>query len=178
MIVVAIIAILAAVVVPTFTKDANKTRGKTEVNAMFAQMAAKEEVYKQEVGSYLASGAKCPTSPTPAGVDFTTTCVTSGSTWEKLRILPAEGKSSTTTTGSSPGIRCAYQIFTGIAGSTLTVPTGFKTSAGTVSGSETNLASSWWYLTAECDEDNAGGTNATYYESSVDPNIQVLNSGS
>jgi prepilin-type N-terminal cleavage/methylation domain-containing protein len=179
MVVVAIIAILAAVVVPTFTKNAHKTRGKAEVNAMFAQIATKEEIYKEESGSYRAALTKCPATPNSAGVDFNTTCVTSGSDWEALRITAAEGKSTSNNAASSAGIRCAYTIVTGGPTDQLIPPLTFKNSAGTAGAAETNLANSWWYATAECDEDGAGATstNAQYFMSSVNPNIQVLNSG-
>lgn len=170
MIVVAVIAVLAAVVVPTFLKSANKTKGKTEVTAMFAELAQKEEAYKSEspTNSYLASGAKCHASgPQKAGYNFQTTCVTSGSTWETLRINAPESK-----------MYCAYQIFAGAKTDTLTPPTGFKNSRGVLNTAEPSLSSGWWYLVADCDEDSHGGTNAKYYMSSLDLTLQVTNSGS
>lgn len=169
MIVVAIIAVLAVVVVPTFLQSANKTKGKTEVTAMFAEIAMKEEAYKSESSTnvYLASGAKCHSAgPQKAGYNFQTTCVTSGSTWESLRIQPTEST-----------LYCAYQIFAGTKLETLTPPTGFKNSQGVLSAAESNLASGWWYVVADCDEDSRGGTNAQYYMSSIDSKLQVQNSG-
>ena len=165
MMVVAIIAVLAVIVVPQFTKEAHKTKGKTEVSAMFAQLQTKEETYKQESGTYL-DAAKCPSSPSVAGINFTTTCITTSSAWETLRIAPPESK-----------MHCAYTIESGLKTQTLTPPLTFKNSAGVAATAEPALASSWWYVTAECDEDGQGGTNATYYASSVDPTIQILNSG-
>ena len=162
--VVAIIAVLAIIVVPQFTREAHKTKGKTEVSAMFAQLQTKEETYKQEVGSYLAA-ATCPSTPSVAGINFTTTCITTSSAWETLRIAPPESK-----------MHCAYTVATGAKTDVLTPPLTFKNSQG-VAAAESNLATSWWYMTAECDEDGQGGTNATYYASSVDPTLQILNSG-
>jgi prepilin-type N-terminal cleavage/methylation domain-containing protein len=169
MMVVAIIAVLAIIVVPQFTKEAHKTKGKTEVSAMFAQLQTKEETWKNEAGSYLpavGTTLTCDSAPRPAGYNFTTTCVTSGSDWEKLRIAPPEQK-----------MYCAYTIETGSKTTTLTPPLTFKNSAGVAATAEPALASSWYYMMAECDEDGQGGTNATYYASSVDPTIQILNSG-
>jgi hypothetical protein len=51
-------------------------------------------------------------------------------------------------------------------------------SRGTLNAAEPSLASGWWYITAECDEDRHGGTNAKYYMSSLDSKLQVTNSGS
>ena len=165
MVAVAIIAVLAVIVVPIFTKEAHKTIGTSEVNPMFAQLATKEETYKEESGAYLAA-AQCPTAASPTGINFTSVCITTGSAWESLRISPAE------TT-----MHCAYTIVVGASTDTLTPPTGFKNSQGTVSAAEPSLASSWWYTTAECDEDGQGGTNATFYRSSVDPTLQNQNDG-
>ena len=170
MIVVAVIAILAMVVVPTFLKSANKTKGKTEVTAMFAELASKEEAYKTEsaTNTYLDSAAVCPAAgPQKAGYNFQTSCVTTGSTWETLRINPPESK-----------MFCAYRIVAGKRTDTLTPPMGFKNSRGTLNAAEPSLASGWWYITAECDEDRHGGTNAKYYMSSLDSKLQVTNSGS
>lgn len=170
MIVVAIIAILAAVVVPTFLTSANKTKGKTEVTAMFAEISIKEEQYKTEssTGAYLASGAKCNASgPQKAGYNFQTTCVTTGSTWESLRIQPPEST-----------MYCAYQIFAGSKAQTLIPPAGFKNSRGSLNTAEPSLSTAWWYVVADCDEDSHGGTNAQYFMSSLDTKLQVQNSGS
>jgi prepilin-type N-terminal cleavage/methylation domain-containing protein len=166
MVAVAIIAVLAIIAIPQFTREARKSRGKTEVNAMFAELSTKLEIYKNEFGSFLAA-AQCPsTGPNKAGYNFATTCITTGSTWETLRIQPTESK-----------LRCAYTISVGAKGVTLTPPTGFKNSQG-AQAAEPSLASSWWYVLAECDENASGGTNAKYYQSSVDPTIQITNSGS
>jgi prepilin-type N-terminal cleavage/methylation domain-containing protein len=165
MMVVAIIAVLAVIVVPNFIGEARKTKGKSEVSAMFAQLQTKVETYKQETGSYLEA-ATCPTAPSVAGINFTTTCITSPSAWETLRIAPPESK-----------MHCSYTIETGLKTEELIPPLTFKNSAGVAATAEPTLASSWWYVIAECDEDGQGTPNATYYASSVDPTIQILSSG-
>jgi type IV pilus assembly protein PilE len=166
MMVVAIIAVLAIIVVPLFTREVHKTKGQSEVNPMFTELGTKEETYKQEAGSFLGA-VQCPAAASPAGYDIVATCKTSGSAWESLRV---QAPNST--------MHCAYTIVVGLKTDTLTPPTGIKNSAGVVSAAEANLATSWWYMTAECDEDGQGGTNALYYRSSVDPTLQILNSGS
>jgi prepilin-type N-terminal cleavage/methylation domain-containing protein len=169
MIVVAIVAILAVVVVPTFLKSANKTKGKTEVTAMFAEIAMKEEAYKSEspTNTYLAA-AKCHTGGAQkTAYNFQTTCITTGSAWETLRIQPPESS-----------MYCAYQVFVGTKTDPLLPPGTFKNSRGSAGTAEPSLSSGWWYVVADCDEDSHGGTNAKYYMSSLDQVLQVTNSGS
>ncbi|HET7500570.1 MAG TPA: prepilin-type N-terminal cleavage/methylation domain-containing protein [Kofleriaceae bacterium] len=158
MIVVALIGILAAVVVPSWIGEARKTRGDSEINAMFAEIATKEEQYKLDNGVYLAA-AGCPATPSTAGIDFNATCVTSGSPWATLRVNAPESK-----------IRCTYALTAGAAGVTLTAPTGF-----TVPGQP---AGAWYYVVGTCDLDGAGGKSSTFFQSSTDTAIQKLNFGS
>lgn len=171
MVVVAIIAVLAAIVVPTFTTDAHKAKGKSEVNAMFAAIGPKEETYKQEFGTYL-DAPKCPPSgPVAAGSGYNFSTYTTDGTcdpvWNtSLRIVAADTWK-----------HCSYVIVKGAKTDTLTPPDSFLNSQG-AAAAEPAMASGWWYVEAECDEDSAGGTNALYYMSSVDSHIQVKNSGS
>ena len=60
MIVVAIIAILAAVVIPNFMRETTKSKRKAEVTAMFAEIGVKQEQFKTENANYmgLTSGTK------------------------------------------------------------------------------------------------------------------------
>ena len=157
MVVVAIVAILAAVVVPSWLRDSHKTKANAEVSGMFAEIGVKEEQYKIENHAYY-SAAACPTAPSTAGADFSTTCVTTGSGWSTLRIAPTETK-----------LYCTYSITAGLSSVTPVPPTGFTMTAP---------ATSWWFAVAECDMDGQGGTNTTYFQSSVDPTIQKLNYGS
>ena len=153
MIVVVIVAILAAVVIPSFMRESSKTKANTEVNAMFAEIAVKEEQYKIENNVYLLA-PKCPSAPSAAGAVFTTACV---GAWLNLRVAPPETK-----------VRCAYNINAGLASVPPVPPTGFTMLAP---------ATSWWFVVAECDMDGKGGTNATFFMSSVDTQIQKQNEG-
>lgn len=157
MIVVVIIAVLAAVVVPGWFKESSKTKTKTEVNAMFAELTIKEEQYKVEHQVYLSAGP-CPTAVSPgAGVSFSTTCLTGASAWDNLRVNPPEAI-----------VRCMYELTAGDSTAAPTPPTGFTmpTPAG-----------HWWYAVATCDTDSSGGTNSTWFISSVDTKVQVQNEG-
>jgi len=158
MIVVALVGILAAVVVPSWTRESRKTKGDSEINAMFAEIGVKQEQYKIDNAVYLAAPT-CPTAPSTAGIDFNATCVTAGSAWTTLRVNAPESK-----------IRCTYSVTAGAAGATLTPPTGFTVPAQPVG--------EWYYVVGTCDLDGAGGTNSTFFQSSTDTAIQKLNVGS
>jgi prepilin-type N-terminal cleavage/methylation domain-containing protein len=158
MIVVAVIGILAAVVVPSWISESRKTRGDSEINAMFAEIAAKEEQYKLDNGAYVGA-TTCPSAPIKAGINFNTVCVTTGSVWASLRVNAPEST-----------IRCTYSLTVGAAGTTLTPPTGFTVPNQPVGP--------WYYVVGTCDLDGSGGTNSTYFLSSTDTVIQKLNYGS
>jgi Tfp pilus assembly protein PilE len=174
MLVVAIIAILAIVVVPSFMKETTKAKRRTEVNAMFAEIATKQEQFKIEKGNYAGnlSGTNyvgttaCPTSVPTADYVFATSCATTGSLWLTLRVVSPESK-----------VRCQYKVTTNVAGTNFTPPTGFKNSQGVLNTAEPTIASGWWYLLAECDERGNGGTNAQYFMSSIDRKLQYRNEG-
>jgi type IV pilus assembly protein PilE len=164
MFVVAVIAVLAAIAIPSFTKETRRTKGSTEVSAMFAEVATRLEQYKLERGAYL-DVARCPGTVPSAAYNFQTTCRTGSTGWDSLRVMAPEAT-----------MRCAYSIESGTSADTLTPPAGFQNSQGAASA-EPALAGSWWYLLAECDLDGQGGTNARYYQSSVDRRIQKQNEG-
>ena len=156
MIVVVIIAVLAAIVVPGWFRESSKTKAKTEVNAMFAEITIKEEQYKVENNAYL-SATKCPSVPSTSGVSFSSSCLTGSSAWDNLRVNPPEAT-----------VRCTYELTAGDSSAAPTPPAGFTmlTPAG-----------GWWFAVAECDADNSGGTNSTWFISSVDTKVQVQNEG-
>lgn len=158
MVVVTLIGILAAVTVPSWIRESRKGRGDSEINAMFAEIAAKEEQYKVDNGVYLAA-TTCPSSPSSAGVDFNASCVTTGSAWTSLRVNAPESK-----------IRCTYVVTAGAAGTTLTPPTGFTVPNQPVGA--------WYYVVGTCDLDGVSTTNSTFFQSSTDTVIQKLNFGS
>jgi type IV pilus assembly protein PilA len=158
MVVVALIGILAAVVVPSWIRESRKGRGDSEINAMFAEIATKQEQYKLDNGVYL-SAATCPTTATTTGIDFNTVCVTSGSAWSTLRINAPESV-----------IRCTYALTAGAAGTTLTPPTGFTIVSQPVGA--------WYYVVGTCELDGVAGTSSTFFQSSTDTVIQKRNYGS
>ena len=166
MIVVAIIAILAKIVVPYFLREGRKAKADTEVLAMFTEIATKEEQYKSDnsqTAKYYAA-AQCPTTTSTAGVDFNSTCVTTGTGWFTLRV---NAPNST--------VRCKYTVTIGDANTALTPPSPFTVPCSTGAACTTvSPATSWYYITAVCDMDGQGDSsvNTTFFQSSLSSQIQ------
>jgi len=161
MVVVAIIAILAAIVVPTFVREGRKAKADTEITAMFAEISTKEEAYKLEKGAYL-DAPTCPSTTSTSGVNFNTTCVTSGNNWYNLRVNATDS-----------AIRCKYTITNGAANTALTPGTPWTVPCSTGAACTTvTPATAWYYVIAECDMDGQGGTNAKFFQSSLETKYQ------
>ncbi len=156
----ALIGILAVVVaVPMFTSEVRRTRCKTtEVTAMFAELASKQERYKNENNTYLV----VPECPTPVGSTrkAVSACQGTGSAWKQLGIVPPEQK-----------LRCSYEIYIGDSATAPTAPVG-----ATVSIPTTYIATSWYMGHARCDMDN-DGVVAHYVTSSFDATMQITREG-
>ena len=154
MVVVSIIAVLSMLVIPTWAKSSRKSKAKSEVAAMFAELRYKEEAYKLDNAVYL-SAAQCPSLPSAHAQDATS-CTDSGSAWNTMRVqLPMQY------------LYCTYQVVYGTSTDTPSPPSGFTMSQPAVS---------WYYIVAKCNMDGTGG-NSTYFTSSVDPTIQTANEG-
>ena len=154
MITVAVIAILAAIAIPMFSKETRKSKAKSEVGAMFGELAIRQDQYKLENGVYLATAA-CPATTVPSGT-AAASCVTSSGPWVPLKVrLPSEK------------LICSYVTTIG-TGTGATPPTGF---------SFTSPLGTWFTILATCDGDGNTSVNASYYVTSNNPQIQVLNEG-
>lgn len=164
MIVVAIIAVLAAIVIPQWSKSAQKGKADPEIRAMFGEIQIKEEQYRSEQGGQYVDLTLCPLTVSGSGVDLPgQTCFTGG--WVTAHILPTD-----------KSIRCTYTVHSdpgsGNGGAAITVPSGFTTPANAA-----NYTSAWYYLLGTCDMDGQGGTNATFLTSSWDNSVQKQNYG-
>ena len=153
MIAVAVIAILAIIVVPTFFKQSRKTKSSTEVAPMFSEFSTKEEQAKINNGVYLAAGA-CPATPSNQG-NPASACV-STTEWTALRINPPVQT-----------LYCSYEVVIG-TGTGAAVPTGFTWASP---------AADWYYILATCDMDGDTAKDSQYFQSSSDTKRQVLNEG-
>ena len=142
MIVVAIIAILAIVVIPSFIKESKRGKARSEVDPMFAELSTREEQYKVEKSSYLAMAA-CPATSVAAGTDITTaSCATSTTgDWYKLRVQAPQSK-----------LTCSYAVVIGNSG---VQPSGVTGWPGTWAGAPASApALSWYFITATCPNTN------------------------
>jgi prepilin-type N-terminal cleavage/methylation domain-containing protein len=153
MVTVAIIAVLAAIVVPSFTRESRKSKTTSEVAAMFGELSVREDQYKLENGDYLAAAA-CPSTTVSTGQDATG-CV--GGLWNGLRVRLPQQK-----------LICSYEIVTG-TGTGTNNPAGF---------SFTSPAGDWFYLLATCDGDGNTAQNATYFMASTSSSIEKRHEGS
>ena len=153
MIVVAVIAILAAVVIPQFMGSSRKVKAESEVNPLFTEISFRQEQWRGENGSYRAL-VECPTVTTPTGV-ASTTC-TASAEWALLRINAPINT-----------LRCKYETWTGSTTGT-TNPGGFVW---------TSPAVNWYYTIATCNSDGVSGTDSTFFMASSDTKIQKLNEG-
>jgi type II secretory pathway pseudopilin PulG len=157
MIAVAVVAILAALVVPSWMGETRKSKARSEVSAMFAELSSKEMQYKVDNVGYLQSAA-CPSGSPSSTARDATPCVNAASgVWMPMRVLLPE------TT-----VYCTYEITTGTGSEVPSPPVGFTMTAPAVS---------WFFIVATCNM-KGGATNATYFTSSVDTTIQAQNEGS
>jgi type II secretory pathway pseudopilin PulG len=161
MVVVAVIAILAVVVVPSWMKQASQAKGTSEVTALFNEIASKEQRYYSDNNAYVdTTGTPCPGSPSSSQQDAS--CFLA-SPWSTLSIAPPE---SAKVSGSYvPVARCSYKVKTGL--STANPNTGLP-SPFTL---PTSPATSWYWIYAKCDMDG-NGTYSQYLQSSLDSTIQ------
>lgn len=149
MVTVSIVGILGTVVVPTFVRESKKARYDSEVNAVFAELAQRQEQYKGDNFKYHAS-AMCPTATNDSGT-ATSTCLGSTSDWTKIKAKP-----------TVQSLRCTYQVSTGCPSDTPVPPTGAAFNRG---------VQSWYFMVAYC------GTTAdgfTFFTSSTNPRVQKL----
>jgi len=161
MVVVAIIAVLAAVAVPSLFGDSRRAKGDSEVNAFFGELSVREEQYKTEHGTYLQTGTgetnTFPATPT-AKAQALGTLPTS---WTQLRVSPPESS-----------VRCGYVVIAGDA------TTGTVGSVASTSFAYVNPSKSWYYVLAHCDLDGSGSKDSYYFMSSDDSKISSINRGS
>ncbi len=137
MIVVAIIAVLAIVVIPTFLKETRRGKSRSEVDPMVAELTTREEQYKLENTSFLAMPA-CPPSAVAAGTTMASaTCATTaGEPWVLLRMQAPQAK-----------LTCSYVVAKDDGGVDPTTNTDWPSWATNPAGTP---AVSWYFIKATC----------------------------
>jgi type IV pilus assembly protein PilA len=159
MVVVTLVAILAAIALPSFASESRKAKGDSEVNAFFAELAVREEQYAIENGRYLSTSAgestTFPATPSAKGQALGTL----PATWQSLKVQAPESSA-----------RCGYVV---IAGTKSTAP-------GTIASATFGFASpakNWFYVLARCDLDGNSAVDSYYFASNDDAKIQKSNYG-
>ena len=159
MVVVTLVAILAAIALPSFAGESRKAKGDSEVNAFFAELAVREEQYAVENGRYLSTGASeaatFPATASPNAQAITTL----PTTWQTLKVRTPESSA-----------RCGYVV---IAGTRTDAPGAMATSTFGYSAPNKN----WFYVLAHCNLDGNSSVESYYFVSSDDAKIQKSNYG-
>jgi len=137
MIVVAIIAVLAIVVVPSFIKESKRGKSKSEVHPMMTELSTREEQYKLESNAYLPSPA-CPPSSVASGTVMAglACATTAGQPWVLMRVQASQSK-----------LTCAYTVGTGAAGASPATDGAWPTWATAPASAP---AVSWYFILATC----------------------------
>jgi prepilin-type N-terminal cleavage/methylation domain-containing protein len=135
MIVVAIIAVLAIVVIPSFLKESKRAKSKSEVHPMFTELSTREEQYKNESNAYLDAPA-CPPSSGNPGTDMRSeACAnTAGQPWALLRVQSPQSF-----------LTCSYVVTKGAGGA---LPSTNWPAWATAPTSAP--ATSWYFMVATC----------------------------
>jgi type IV pilus assembly protein PilE len=160
MVTVAVIGVLAAIAVPVFASESRKTKGDSEINAFFAELAVREEQYAVENGSYLSTaGSESSTFPltVTAAAQSLGTLPT---TWQTLKVRAPESS-----------VRCGYVVIAG---------TRANTTAGAVASGTfgyTPPARNWFYVLGHCNLDGNSAVDSYYFVSSDDAKVQKSNAG-
>ena len=135
MVVVAIIAVLAAVVIPSFMKETTRAGAKSEVHPMFAELGTREEQYKTENNAYRPAAA-CPPGANSQGTDMTSASCATGTDWTALRVQSPESK-----------LKCSYTVATGDAG---VVPNTDGAWPAWITETPPTPAQGWYFIKAVC----------------------------
>ncbi len=135
MIVVAIIAVLAAVVVPSFFKESARASYKSEVHPMFAELSTRQDQYKVESNAYMDVAA-CPPTASAQGTDMTTAACATGTDWVTLRVQAPQST-----------LKCSYIVGSGTASDAPSAEAEFPT---WITDAPASLAIGWYWIKATC----------------------------
>ena len=162
MITVAIIAVLAAIAVPLFSRETRKNKAASEVPPIFNDLRTRLEQYNQENGQYPANIGEATMWPTSAPTATKLTLYPLPATWSAVKIR---------ITGNDQ-VYCGYTWVTGLANASANVGTVASTSFAF-----TAPTANWYYLLARCNMDNSSAVDEFFFTSSVDPTIKKINEG-
>lgn len=167
MIVVAIIGILAAGAIFSFSGTKKSVEARTEVTELFAEFKIRQEQHHLENGSYLATGATesdtWPTDPADDGSKILLTGAGRPAEWDALRITPDRSHAG-----------CAYVAITGDGG--VDAVAGIATAEFDFNAQVP--ATDWYYILARCNMDQDDGSVDSYYMARSDhDHLYFVNQG-
>jgi len=158
MVVVALIAVLATIAIPSFFRESSRSKAESEVAAMFGELKVRQEQYHLENGAYFSTGAS-ETDSWPAAPDRQKQSIYPlPASWQTLKVTPAE-----------QSVVCTYVAIAGGPGD----------AAGNMATSPpfnfTVPNANWYYVLAHCDMDGSSAIDGYFFSSSVDSAIQKVN---
>jgi prepilin-type N-terminal cleavage/methylation domain-containing protein len=163
MVTLAVVAILAAIALPTFFGETRKARAAAEVQPMFNDLRVRLEEYLQEKGVYPPTIGEGTMHPVPLAPP-------ARPPWD-LTPLPTEWQDLKVRISGPDQVWCSYTWATGLANASANIGTQAKAFGFTAP------TSNWYYLLAKCDMDADRTSYSYYFTSSVDPTIQKSNEG-
>ena len=157
---VALVGVLAAIAVTSFSKQARKTRG-AEAHGMFTALRVAQEQYHLENGTYFSTGAgesdTWPTAPTKSSQNL----LPLPTSWNTLKVrLPTEKA------------YCGYVTIAGAAGDGTNL--GAKAAEFGLTAAP---AADWYYILARCNLDGNAARDSYYFTWSGDTQVQKQSEG-
>jgi prepilin-type N-terminal cleavage/methylation domain-containing protein len=165
---VAVIAILAAIAIPSFFSETRKTRARAEVTPMFNDLRIRMEQYAQEHGVY----------PDTLGETVLHPSTGSEGDLHPIQPLPPTWTALNIRISGPDQVRCRYTWVTGRPGNGSGDP-----DAGHVGTEATNRftfrapTNDWYYLLARCRIDPNHTDFSWFLTSSLDSTIRSNNEG-
>ncbi|MEZ4359470.1 MAG: prepilin-type N-terminal cleavage/methylation domain-containing protein [Kofleriaceae bacterium] len=160
MMVVALIAVLAAIAIPNFVRQTARAKSDAEVTEIFAELRIRQEQYRFERGTYLATAPDEATLyPAAPSVNEQDLIAALPAEWIALKYRGRETA------------RCSYGVITG--------PGGDNTNVGAQANAMGYVVpiTDWYYILAWCDLDNDPGLDGYYLTDSVNTDIRKVNAG-
>lgn len=162
MVAVAVVAILAAIALPSFFSETRKTKAFSEVQPVFNDLRVRLEQYLQEHGDYPNSLGEANLHPSG----------TLSPTRRPINPMPPEWIAAKIRISGNDEVYCGYTWVTGPADGGAIGPIASGRFNFTVLPSI-----AWYYLLAKCEMDGNAATFSYYFASSVDGEIKKVDEG-
>ncbi len=159
---VAVVAILAAIALPSFFGETRKARAFSEVQPLFSDLSVRLEQYVQERGTYPPTIGEATLHP--AGVPI--------ATQRPINPLPTSWQDIKVRITGNDKVYCGYTWVSGLARDGANIGAEAAARFGF-----TAPAINWYYLLAKCDMDGDPSAFSWYLASSIDPTIKRVDEG-